>query len=222
MTAEIVITNSLGIAMAADSAVTIGGGPTKIYTSADKLFQLTQNAPVGIMIYGAARFLDVPWETVIKMYRERLADKVFRTLEEYAESLLHFIGNNRRLFPDRSQDKFIRISALSYFHYFFQGFSSIVEQRLKKGQVTETELKKLLSEYVSKTHGVTQKYPLLKGIRRECPENISTRYKTAIVNSQEKCLQNFLEQERLNQNLLRCSVMSCVEPDQERPSNQEL
>lgn len=183
MTAEIVIMNSLGIAMAADSAVTIGGGPTKIYTSADKLFQLTQNAPVGIMIYGAARLLDVPWETVIKMYRERLGGKSFRSLEEYAEDLVHFIGNNRRLFPDRSQGKFIRVAALSFYSYFFHGFSLIVDQRLKKGQVNETELKQLLRDYVSKAYEATQKFPLLKGIRRECPLILSARYKNAIVDS---------------------------------------
>ncbi len=70
MTAEVCVMNRLGIALASDSAVTIGQ-EDKIYTSADKLFLLAENAPVGAMIYGGADFLDVPWETIIKTYRKR-------------------------------------------------------------------------------------------------------------------------------------------------------
>ena len=40
MTTEIAVLNRLGIALAADSAVTIsGGGTTKVFESADKLFE---------------------------------------------------------------------------------------------------------------------------------------------------------------------------------------
>lgn len=37
MTAEVAVLNSHGVSLAADSAVTLGPGVTKIYTSADKL-----------------------------------------------------------------------------------------------------------------------------------------------------------------------------------------
>jgi hypothetical protein len=56
MTAEVAILNNNGIALAADSAVTIGHEEGKIFTSADKLFQLSECAPVGIMVYGSATF----------------------------------------------------------------------------------------------------------------------------------------------------------------------
>ncbi len=52
MTAEIGVMNRLGVALAADSAVTIGGDARKVYSSADKLFQLSLGAPVGVMVYG--------------------------------------------------------------------------------------------------------------------------------------------------------------------------
>jgi hypothetical protein len=60
MTAEVAVLNSNGVALAADSAVTIGHEEGKVYTSADKLFQLSECAPVGIMVYGSAAFLGVP------------------------------------------------------------------------------------------------------------------------------------------------------------------
>ena len=76
MTAEIAVMNQEAVALAADSAVSLAdseyGEVTKIFTSANKLFALSQFHPVGIMIYGNTRLGEVPWETVIKLYRDQL------------------------------------------------------------------------------------------------------------------------------------------------------
>jgi hypothetical protein len=74
MTAEIIVVNKNAIAMAADSAVTVGNpfGTPKIYNTVNKLFNLSKNAPVAIMVYGNAECLGLPWETMVKSYRKRL------------------------------------------------------------------------------------------------------------------------------------------------------
>ena len=54
MTSEILILNNNAIAMAADSAVTVGG--KKTYNGVNKLFMLSNNPPMGIMIFGSAEF----------------------------------------------------------------------------------------------------------------------------------------------------------------------
>lgn len=78
MTAEVAVMNRSGIALAADSAVTIHLGPEqrKIYSSAEKLFLRSERASVGVMIYGDVDLLDVPWETVISLYRRQLGTTV--------------------------------------------------------------------------------------------------------------------------------------------------
>ncbi|MFD1850765.1 hypothetical protein [Oceanobacillus bengalensis] len=48
MTAQIVVMNTGGIALASDSAVTIRG--KKVYNSADKLFGFTDDHTIGVMI----------------------------------------------------------------------------------------------------------------------------------------------------------------------------
>ena len=58
MTAEIGILNKHGVVLAADSAVTIGGG--KVYNSARKLFTVGTAHSIGIMIYGNASLMGVP------------------------------------------------------------------------------------------------------------------------------------------------------------------
>lgn len=106
MTAEVAILNKYGVALAADSAVTIGG--RKIYNSANKLFALTKHHPVGIMIYGSAQLNGIPWETLIKFYRSRiLLDRKFDTIEEYRDNFLDFIKHTTSI-TSESEDRFIR------------------------------------------------------------------------------------------------------------------
>jgi hypothetical protein len=74
MTAEIAILNKNGVALAADSKVTIGGsGQEKTFDTVNKLFTLSKVHPVGVMIFGNAEFMRYPWETIVKLYRQHKA-----------------------------------------------------------------------------------------------------------------------------------------------------
>jgi hypothetical protein len=90
MTAEVAIMNTQGIALAADSAVTLGVGKT--YNSADKLFALSKYHPVGIMMYSSASIMGIEWETIIKNYRDFLGTKSFDTLSEYAGDFINYLS----------------------------------------------------------------------------------------------------------------------------------
>ncbi|WP_333657028.1 hypothetical protein [Tissierella praeacuta] len=93
MTTEIAIMNKSAIALAADSAVTIGNG-NKFYNTANKLFTLSKYNPVGVMIYSNAEFMGYPIETIIKEYRKILNDKSFDTLEEYWNDFVKYLEKN--------------------------------------------------------------------------------------------------------------------------------
>lgn len=103
MTAEIAVLNRNAVALAADSAVTLQlpEGP-KIY-HANKLFTLSKYRPVGVMIYGNADFMGVPWDTIIKQYRERLGNRGFRKVQDYAKDFLAFIEKHPSFFPGERQ-----------------------------------------------------------------------------------------------------------------------
>lgn len=91
MTVEIGILNKQGIALAADSAVTIGNRQ-KFYNTANKLFALSKYNPVGIMVYSNSDFMGCPAEILIKEYRKKLGDKSFGTLKEYWDDFLIFLN----------------------------------------------------------------------------------------------------------------------------------
>ena len=95
MTAVIGILNKTGIALAADSAVTVSGAnQNKIYNTANKIFTLSKYKPIGIMIYNSANFMSIPWETIIKLYRDYLGKNTFDTVTEYQNDFVNFLQVN--------------------------------------------------------------------------------------------------------------------------------
>ena len=81
MSAGICIMNKQAIALAADSAVTVGDHAA-IHNSANKLFSLSRVAPVGLIIYANASLMSVPVEIIVKEYKKQLADRSFQKLED--------------------------------------------------------------------------------------------------------------------------------------------
>ncbi len=105
MTAEIAILNKNAVALAADSAVTLRNPDNqKVYNTANKLFMLSKYYPVGIMVYGSADLMGIPWETVIKMFRAELNTTNFDRLIQFAEHFIHFLEGNRLLFTEALQE----------------------------------------------------------------------------------------------------------------------
>lgn len=113
MTCEVIVMNQRGIALAADSAVTLGDG-RKIYHSAEKLFPLGASSSVGIMTYGNADFMGMPWELIIKAYAQKLGDGKFGKLEQYAGDFLAFVETNDAFFPEAVQQAYFR-SVVAYY-----------------------------------------------------------------------------------------------------------
>jgi hypothetical protein len=72
------------------------GSIPKIFPSANKIFTLSKYHPVGIMIYGAASFMGVPWETIIKIYQSKLCRTSFSELEGYAKDFINFIDKEQK------------------------------------------------------------------------------------------------------------------------------
>ena len=108
MTSEVCIMNRLAVVLAADSASTVTywgerGQEQRYFKGANKIFQLSNNHPVGLMIFDSADILRVPWEIVVKSFRAFLGDKEFNTLGEYAAEFFSFMNESPRLFPEDVQ-----------------------------------------------------------------------------------------------------------------------
>ena len=97
MSAGICVMNRNAVALAADSAATIGQH-VAIRNSANKLFSLSRYAPVGVIIYANADLMRIPVEIISKEYKNQLGQKPYLLLEEYVSDFLAYIEKNSGLF----------------------------------------------------------------------------------------------------------------------------
>ncbi|MGR3760636.1 hypothetical protein ACUXV3_10975 [Roseobacteraceae bacterium NS-SX3] len=118
MTSEICVMNRMSVVLAADSASTVsyyenGEQHKRYFKGANKVFQLSDTQPVGLMIYGNAEIMGVPWELVIKAFRKHLNNSSFDTIEGYAKAFQQFLNDNQQFFPSDARDaEFERLIAL--------------------------------------------------------------------------------------------------------------
>lgn len=91
MTAEVAILNKLGIALAADSAVTIseGSDSRKVFNTADKLFELSRSQAIACMVFSNLQFMQAPLQVLIKEFRT--ACEACETVAEASKALLKYL-----------------------------------------------------------------------------------------------------------------------------------
>jgi hypothetical protein len=104
VTSEICVMNRHALVLAADSAATVswwenGRTEERYFKGSNKIFQISNSEPVGIMIYDSADLQRVPWEIIVKTFRSHLGTKSFSSLAEYGKEFFSFIENHRGLFP---------------------------------------------------------------------------------------------------------------------------
>ena len=139
MTAELIVMNRNGLAMAADSAASISTGDrqAKVYNTSNKLFALSKHHPVGVMVYGSAEIMGLPWETVIKLFREKLGERSYGNLEGYASCFLAFLANDA--FTSSCYDEYVKHSTYDVFEALTESVDSEVKRIIDAEGVIESE-----------------------------------------------------------------------------------
>ena len=110
MTAVVGIMNKRGIAIAADSAVTMTrpfAWNPKIANSANKILRLSSVQPISVMITGNACFLNTPWDVIVRRYRQKWGDKSLPTMETCVNDFFRYIPTEEQLFPKTLQTEYI-------------------------------------------------------------------------------------------------------------------
>ena len=103
MTTQLLMMNRSAVVVGADSAVTVTAEGGKLhYHGTNKIYGVSNDAPVVVMVNGSSRFFGIPWETVIKDFRESKYNlRSARTMEEYCESLISYIGHFVTKYKDK-------------------------------------------------------------------------------------------------------------------------
>ena len=179
MTAEIGILNKTAVALAADSAVTIQQSQGhKIYNSANKLFALSKYHPVGIMLFGGATFMGVPWETIIKVYRSKLKTSKFKTLKEYADNFIDFVSTSGSSFiPIKQQDGYVKSHVWGYFQMIKNQIKKQLEQAVGKPEkLGENQVKDVVKEVISQGLKESEKSAFLVSVSDEKKKEFLSKF----------------------------------------------
>lgn len=109
MTAVVGILNKRGIAIAADSAVTMTrDGNEKVENSANKMLRMSDACPVSVMIVGSASFLCTPWDVIIRRYRQKRGNIQFPTVQACIDDFFSYMLTEKIFFPEEIQRNYLR------------------------------------------------------------------------------------------------------------------
>jgi len=173
MTTEIAVMNKEAVALAADSAASIlrNREVKKIY-NANKLFMFSKTRPIGIMFYNNTELNLVPWETIIKAYRD-LPAKQFDTLKEYSDHFISFLNNAdnpyyTEMFPTIMQDSFFTALTKREFKKIAENIDEQIKSLAKgDGEIKEEKMIEIVSAAIQEKYDESVKLNMLGTV----PEN---------------------------------------------------
>lgn len=177
MTAEIAILNKSAVALAADSAVTIQTGTgQKIYNSVNKLFALSKYRPVGVMIYGGADFMGIPWESIIKEHRRDLRDRKFDSLLEYVTNFVKWLEEAKVLIPEEHQRTSFDSTVQAYFagirDEIITAANAVIQS---EGQVTTERAEQIAATVIAKHYAFWESKPKLRTLPEDFGKSVTEK-----------------------------------------------
>jgi len=179
--------NRLAVVLAADSATTVshwsgGKRDERYFKGANKIFQLSDREPVGLMIFDSADLLRVPWELVIKAFRRQLGPKSFNTVDEYAKEFFSYLDGNHALFPKEIQDEAI-VAAVGSLAF---GWIQSSSKGLEEAKVNAAILAKVESE-----EQALESVELFQGLSQDDAAKLFTELSSRLIQDAKEWLDAF-------------------------------
>lgn len=136
MSAEIILLNKLGVAIAADSAITVGNRAA-IFNNAQKIFPFGENIPLAFVYYSHTEFMGIPIDIIFQRYFEfyQARKTQFSTLEETVQDFTQFVEKQGVYFTFKDRE-----SILNY-----RFFQSCYQEYLYAKERIESEQEEPLS-----------------------------------------------------------------------------
>jgi len=195
MTAIVGILNKHGIAVAADSAETIGNG-IKIYNKANKVFNLSKFYPIGAAVYGNANFSDLtPWDIIFKLFRENLGKRCFPELEDYVNSFVSFIEEKTFFSETKELENSLCNNILSYFNEY------IIINRIGHGNPNAIDLTNLPA-VLDEIKNEIENTPVIDSVKDITKEEFTASIRNALKQIKQILIKNKYDYDAIEGKLL--------------------
>lgn len=177
MTAEVIIMNKNAVAIAADSASTLNvNGKDKISNDANKLFKASLNQPIAAVIYNSSQINNIPWELIIKSFKNDRKDINFNTVKECADSLIKFIEEST-INDESSEDAFIKNEIFVAIENIHQNHNRIIQEEINKDpNISYSDLQQKISDFLIFLKDNTEALDNFNSIDHETILQISEKY----------------------------------------------
>lgn len=211
MTAEVAIMNKEAIALAADSAVTINtASGRKIFNTVNKLFSLSKYAPVGIMVYGRADMMGIPWESIIKIYRSDIAVHRFNALRGYKENFIAFLRKSSSLFPPDRQRQYFRDVIFGAFQRIRVEIEREVRRSIKRnGKVSEAEIRRIIDGEVNGYSSFVKEQKTIEGAGSVTPARLRQKHASDINDARKSVFEQLPLSRAAVEKLKSAAVETC-------------
>ena len=201
MTCEVAVMNKSAVALAADSAATLTIQPVHKIYMVNKLFALSEEHPIGIMIYGKPQLLGVPWETVIHGYQVKLGAKKFGTLKEYSDDLIGYIESPHVLFPESVQHDYLQDCLLICYNQICKDIIDEVKAYTEKKRITRVTIKKMIDRTVTKYCKLFKNRDRLPNVSTAWVAKLLTKYAATVAKIKKGVFKNLPISGAANSNL---------------------
>lgn len=213
MTAEVAVMNKMAVALAADSAITIGQDTEqKIYNTGNKLFALSKYHPIGVMVFGNAEFMGVPWETIVKFYRSKLHTQRFDSLADYATHFITFLeSENSVLWTPQVQDEWFRATITNYLRYLVEQINEQIATAFRqKATLTEQNIASVVARVVTQQSDEWEAAPFLSNLSDAYSTHLLEKYGQSIEQAKSAVLQQLPISADLSARVTRiCGLLFC-------------
>ena len=180
MTAEVLIMNKNGVAMAADSAATLTNslGRGKVYNSANKLFRLSKASSIGILVYANSSINNIPWELIIKKFRSRTNKTRWISLRDCTNSFIQHLNLNE-IDKEKSENWYVRNVVERTLNYFSESLQKTIVQIISQQKVLnnqEFEINRNVKEFIDNELDILEKSNAFEGVPSSVEKEIDDKY----------------------------------------------
>jgi hypothetical protein len=157
MSAEIILLNKLGVAIAADSAITVGNRDA-IFNTAQKIFPFGDKIPLAFLYYSTTEFMGIPIDVIFRRYMESVQTRKLQlnTVREYLHDFVQFIEKNGDYFTFHEfENRYLTLFFYERYKEYTQKREGIMEQQttpISESNLIRDTFVALNNELKSKNH----------------------------------------------------------------------
>ena len=158
----------------------------KIYNTATKIFSLSDEHPIGVMIYDNVEFMGTPWDLIFNLYRKERGGRACQSVQEYAEEFIRFLKEKEFYSNEESRENYLLLEMSAYYNMVKE---EVFDQLEKEGISVEDEnaVRKELKEVINSMNGIYEEIGTCKDFAKYTEKEFSKTSKKLLDSLMDAC-----------------------------------